>query len=171
MKTPFRGYQPVLGRVLGGNLVLALPLGLTVLVVTLAALMATGSGIDTAQERLCEQLIVAFEQDDALVEDIESRPHPAVDHAVMLTYRSRRGNSADAPEGHWISCRFGGGTFTPGRLVLEGVTTDRRGTLTPVQMAMLRIWLRLSGLRVLDPDGPQAAGRSFALDLVAKEPR
>lgn len=115
--------------------------------------------VDRSQVQLCEAAVRAFEQEGADVETVEATPHPNAEHAIMITYQSGEPDerSADDPMAtHWISCRFAGGPFTPGRLILTGVTTDREGTLSPIQMAMLRIWLRLSGLRVLDPDGEAA---------------
>lgn len=133
---------------------MALPLLVVLAVLLSVALIASGSGVDRAQERICKRTIEALEESGASIESVAATPHPHADHAIMLSYQVQKADGE--AENHWIACHFEGGTFTPGRLSLVGVTTDREGSLTSVGVAMLRIWLRLSGTKVLDPVGGDA---------------
>lgn len=113
-----------------------------VIILMLAAAAVSGCGADRAQIRVCEQVARAIEQPSRSIEVTHAARHPKVDHAVILDYRV-----TDTPgeEGtHWISCRFAGGSPATGPRRLVGVTTDREGVLSPVRVAMLQIWLRVS---------------------------
>lgn len=115
----------------------ALPLAAALLLVAALA----GCGIDTAQVRRCEKLLEAFEPDAASVQIIRVSGNANVPHTVTIDYRAREASGQTGE--HWISCRFAGGALSRGRLRLIRVTSDRRGTLSPVALQMLRIWLRL----------------------------
>lgn len=119
------------------------------LIFVLAAALAAGCGADKAQVHLCEKVVHAFEEPGTTISSTIAERHPHAKNAIMLSYLTRQADGAR--DNHWIACRFAGGPFTSGRLMLTAVTTDRHGALTAVDMAMLRIWLRLSGVRVLDP--------------------
>jgi branched-chain amino acid transport system permease protein len=112
----------------------------------------SGCGLDHAEVRLCERVARALE-DNASLEVTTAARHPRVDHAVILDYRV---TDAGESRSHWISCRFAGGSPATGPRRLIGVTTDREGALSPVRMAMLQIWLRLS-----DGGGPGLSGEQY----------
>ena len=130
------------------------------LVVVMLLLMAatSGCGADPAQVRLCERVARALEDKAASVEVIHAARHPHVEHAVIVDYRVT--DAAGESASHWISCRFSGASLAAGPQTLVGVTTGREGALSPVRMAMLQIWLRLSdrGAARLPAEQPSALG-------------
>ncbi len=107
------------------------------------ALAVAGCGVDQDQIRVCQWLIPAFETHPESVEFLRHEQHGSAENSVVVHYRSGDGETGLAE--HWVACWFGGTAFGSGRLTVEGVGTDRRGLLSPVQLQMLRIWLRIDG--------------------------
>ncbi len=114
----------------------------------MAALVVAVSGCGVERDRLraCERLIAAFESDPGRVEVLRHERHGSARNSVVVHYRTTGDGADGADDGaeHWIACWFGDRPLGADRLVLEGVATDRRDLLTPVQLAMLRIWLRIA---------------------------
>lgn len=108
------------------------------LVLVLSA-WVSGCGVDGEQMRLCRSLIPAFENSRE-IEVLRQEADASAPHAVIVEYRLLRAARRDV---HLIICRFAGGTLASDRLVLEGVTTDREGALTPIRLHMLKVWLGL----------------------------
>jgi branched-chain amino acid transport system permease protein len=103
-------------------------------------LLGACSGPDAEQARLCERLIPALASPDATITVIAREPDPSATHAVLIRYLASAPDRE--PEQRWLSCRFAGGGFAQDRLRLEGVTTDRAGALSAVEVFMLRrYWL------------------------------
>jgi branched-chain amino acid transport system permease protein len=123
----------------------ALRRGLVVFVLMLMAAVS-GCGADPAQVRQCEQVARLLEDlpgdTSASMEVTHTARHPHVDHAVVVDYRVTDADGTSTS--HWIACRFSDASPATGSRALVGVTTDREGALSPVRMAMLRIWLRLA---------------------------
>lgn len=115
----------------------------------LMALVA-GCGVNRAQVRLCEQVARVMEDESASVDVLQALRHPRLDDAVILDYRVTAASGEVASR--WISCRFAGGSLAPAPRALVGVTTSREGTLAPIRIALLQIWLRLADR------GPRSAG-------------
>lgn len=136
-----------------------------VIILMLAAAAVSGCGVDRAQMSVCERVARAIESPSTSIEFTHAARHPQVDHAVILDYRVT--DSAGEERSQWISCRFAGGSPAPGPGRLIGVTTDRDGVLSPVRVAMLQIWLRLSGeggdrsTGQLPVPGPPIAGPAY----------
>jgi hypothetical protein len=102
--------------------------------------IVAGCGVDRAQVRLCEQVARVMENESASVDVLQAHRHPRLDNAIILDYRVPA--ASGEAETRWISCRFTNGSLAPRALI--GVTTSREGTLSPVRMALLQIWLRLA---------------------------
>ncbi len=113
-------------------------------------------GLDGEQARLCRSLIPAFEP-MAEVEILGQERHPSRPYAVIIDYRSEDGKE------HWILCRFAGGTLDAARLRLEEVATDREGTLSPIRLHMLRVWLGVFERPVAADGRPTGQDRSPAV--------
>ena len=134
------------------------------------ALTSAGCGVDRDQLRVCERLIPAFENHPESVETLRHGQHGSAENSVVVHYRARDDEVGVAE--HWITCWFGGTAFGSGRLALEGVSTDRRDLLTPVQLQMLRIWLHIAGPEAAPKDrergplGPSAADALYLLQSV-----
>jgi len=98
--------------------------------------VAACEDIDIEQARDCERLVAAFAEAGPF-EVIGRENDPSADNAVVIRYRSR-----GAVGERWISCRFGGEGFDLGRRALLGVSTDRDGALSGIQLEILkRFWL------------------------------
>ena len=121
------------------------------------ALAVAGCGVDREQIRVCRWLIPAFEKHPESVEILRHQQHGSAENSVVVHYRSRDGENGSAE--HWVACWFGGTAFGSGRLTLEGVSTDRRDLLSPVQLQMLRIWLRVDGTAGGSAGGNDGAAR------------
>lgn len=92
--------------------------------------------IDIEQARDCENLVAAFAEPGPF-EVVGRESDPSADNAVIIRFRSR-----GRTEERWISCRFGGEGFELGRRALLGVSTDRDGALSDIQLELLkRFWL------------------------------
>ena len=114
-------------------------LGLLLLAV-LPAVLLTGCGADPRQVSVCERLIPWFEGADTPVDIVREEKHPAAAHGVIIDYR--RPDQPEDKQNHWIACRFAGGAFDPDRLKLTAVATDRKGTLSDIELGVLRyLWL------------------------------
>jgi branched-chain amino acid transport system permease protein len=107
-------------------------------------------GVHRAQVRLCEQVARVMEDESASMTVLQALPHPHLDDAIILDYRVTE--SSGEATSHWISCRFADGSPAPRPRALVGVTMSREGTLSPVRIALLQIWLRLADR------GPHPAG-------------
>jgi branched-chain amino acid transport system permease protein len=115
----------------------------------LALALAGCADVDVEQLRICERLIPAIEAPGAQIEIARGATDPAAEDAVRVQYRVV--GPGDQPT-HWVSCRFGGRGFERDRLRLVGVANDREGTLTEIQVFLLRqYWLDLY-------EGQMAAG-------------
>jgi branched-chain amino acid transport system permease protein len=119
------------------------------------ALIVAGCGVDRDQLKVCQRLIPAFEKHPERVEILRHERHGSADNSVVVHYRTRDGKNGSAE--HWITCWFGGTAFTSDRLTLDGVSTDRRDLLSPVQLQMLRIWMRIAATNA----APVGGGRGF----------
>lgn len=126
------------------GLVLALGLGLV------------SCGSDGEQLRLCRSLIPAFEG-AAEIDIRHEAPDPSAPYAMIVEYRIA--GSAAAAGDHWILCQFAGGILDADRLELQGVVTDREGSLTPVRLHMLKVWLSLFDPRPAGGDRTEGAKR------------
>ncbi|HXH02016.1 MAG TPA: branched-chain amino acid ABC transporter permease [Candidatus Competibacteraceae bacterium] len=103
---------------------------------TLAALLLAGCGLDTERARQCSRYLVWFEGAAALAE-LQHRPAPDAAEAVLLRYRSpgREGVWAE----HWLECRFEPQAAGRDGLGLLGLRSDREGELPAVTVALLRV--------------------------------
>lgn len=106
-------------------------------------ILLAGCGPDPGQSQLCQRLMTAFAGPDHALIEVEalSREPPL----LRVRYRAPTGSGG---EERWHRCRFAGSGLEQGRLVLEAVETDRDGRLSPVALALLRVWLEL-------PEGEQ----------------
>lgn len=136
-----------------------------VMVMLMVMVAVSGCGADRAHIRICEQVARAIEHDSKSMNVLQTARHPNVNHAVILDYRVM--DATGRSNNHWISCRFAGGSPATGPRQLVGVTTDRDGVLSPIRVAMLQIWLRVSsGGRDLPVEpsrapGPPSAGPAY----------
>lgn len=114
-----------------------------VVVLTAVAGAITGCGVDSEQAKVCQRLIRAFEPQARDIDVLRHEQHGSAENSIVIHYRAwdPGGKAAD----HWIGCWFEASAFGPGRLSVQGVSTDRRGLLSPVQVKMLRIWSRIYG--------------------------
>jgi branched-chain amino acid transport system permease protein len=130
----------------------------------LALLLTLGAcgGFDAEQARLCERLIPALEDSDATITARAS--DSAAPNAILIRYTIPATHPAATAE-HWLSCRFAGSGFAEDRLRLTGVTTDRQGPLSEIQVFMLRrYWLGLYE-RQADATAPAPHPGLYALQL------
>lgn len=127
------------------------PVRLVLLAVAVAILASCG--VDARQSAICRQLIPAFEPHPERVR-VQGEAYAADGRTLTVRYLAEE-------SGHWIACRFAGRYFDAGRDQVEHVATDRTGDLTPMQMAMLRIWAGL-GARWELPDAPERGERPAA---------
>lgn len=116
-------------------------------VLVLLALLLAGCAPDEAQTELCRSLVPAFIDTGTAMSEHAVSTDPGSAHGVRLAYRL-----ADGSE-HRFVCRFDGGRFGAGRLVLREVWVDDQ-PLTAVQMALL--W--------------RAYGLTPPADLIARAP-
>ncbi len=123
------------------------------------ALALAGCGPDPGQVRICERVVAAFEDDPQGVTILRRAVNPGDSAVVVIDYQVPGAEPLDlqadrvrssvidltggSGEAHWVSCRFGGGLFSADRLTLVEVSSDRRGRLSPIDLQMLKIWLRL----------------------------
>jgi branched-chain amino acid transport system permease protein len=131
------------------------------------ALTVAGCGIDLDQVRVCQRLIPAFEKHPESVEILRHEHHGSAKNSIVVHYRSRDDENGSSE--HWVACWFGGTMFGSGRLTLEGVSTDRRDLLSPVQFQMLQIWMRIAGPDAVPVDrerGPYDPSASDGLYLL-----
>lgn len=101
-------------------------------------LLLAGCGPDPGQSQLCQRLAEAFAGPDAALLEVEllAREPPT------LRVRYREAPARGGAE-RWHLCRFAGSGLDQGRLLLESVESDRDGRLSPVALALLRVWLDL----------------------------
>jgi len=126
------------------------------------ALAVAGCGVDRDKLRVCQWLIPAFEKNSESVEILRHEQHGSAENTVVVHYRSR--DEQNRSSEHWVACWFGGTAFGSGRLALEGVSTDRRDLLSPVQFQMLQIWMRIAG-----PDAAPTAWERGPFDPSASD--
>lgn len=141
---------------------------LSILVLILVA--TTACSVDSEQAKVCQWFIPAFEPHSQGVEILRFEKHGSAENSIVVHYRSRDADGKTAE--HWIACWFETSAFGPGRLSVEGVSTDRLGLLSPVKLAMLRIWLRVQDTdfepKVAGPGafGPALSDPLYALQAV-----
>ncbi len=112
--------------------------------VVLFLVVATSAcSVDSEQAKVCQWFIPAFEPRSHGVEILRHEQHGSAENSIVVHYRARDAEGKAAE--HWIGCWFEASAFGPGRLSVEGVSTDRHGLLSPVKLQMLRIWLRVQG--------------------------
>jgi branched-chain amino acid transport system permease protein len=120
---------------------------------------------DVEQLRICERLIPAIEAEGARIELVRGVTDPGAANAVRVEYRVVGPNGA--PDGSWISCRFGGSGFERDRLRLTGVVTAREGALSEIGVFMLRrYWLDLYEAQRTFEDGSAGGGGSWSRDFL-----
>lgn len=118
--------------------------GTTVLIRSAAMLMATlmmiglsaCSGPDHDQSRICGRLAGAF-HDTSSITDLTTESVADSGGRAVATHFKVEGVA------HWVACRFAGAQFDKGRIDLEAVATDITGPLSPVKLALLRVWAGL----------------------------
>jgi branched-chain amino acid transport system permease protein len=100
----------------------------------LLGLALAGCGrVDGGQARLCERATELLFSDRA-IEAMTSAADPAAPHGIVVDAALR---GASGGERRRVTCRFAGGTFSPERLTLTGISRDPGGRLDDVQMAIL----------------------------------
>lgn len=124
-----------------------------------AVLSLAACDVDGSQAALCRRIIGAFERDPAQVTVLRTASLPGGEDGVIMDYRvpeppgendrpfpeTQRIDADDSTDSHWIACRFRGDAFpwSYGREDLVEVSSDRVGSLSGVQLQMLKLWLRL----------------------------
>ncbi len=137
---------------------------LSILVLMLVATAACS--VDSEQAKVCQWFIPAFEPHLEGIEILRHERHGSAENSIVVHYRSR--DAAGKAAEHWIACWFEASAFGPGRLSVEGVSTDRQGLLSPVKLEMLRIWLRVQGTDFEPKDAePSATGPALSDPLYA----
>jgi branched-chain amino acid transport system permease protein len=129
-----------------------------------ASALAGCAGADVEQLKICERLIPAIEAPTAQVEVVRGATDPVAENAVKVEYRLV---GPGAEPIRWLSCRFGGSGFERDRLRLVGVTTDREGALSAVQVFLLRqYWLDLYEGQTAAERASEPGAPSWRHDLV-----
>ncbi len=129
----------------------------------LLLLLAACQLIDPQQQAICQRLIGAYLDSGDRVTLLSARawqnPGGA---AVELRLDYRITPPAAAARDHWLRCRFAGGTWDPGRLDLVAVARDQGDAplgvwLTPMDLAVLKIWMQVTRSRPLVIAAPLAS--------------